>query len=172
MSQHDPLQPQVLRFTIFGEACSKANSRQQVDMPRKGGGTRRTSIKSEKALAFEADALRQIPTTARKRLTGPVHIVLRIFYASERPDLDESLVLDVLQDRYTLVPAAVAPGEKPKKKRLLIQNGVYCNDRQIKRREVLWALDKKNPRVEVALREMHDAELQVLQRTDLMELFA
>jgi Holliday junction resolvase RusA-like endonuclease len=52
----------------------------------------------------------------------------RIFYASRRPDLDESLIMDALQ-------AALVIG----------------NDRQIKAKVVLWGLDRKNPRSEIKL---------------------
>ena len=45
-----------IRFTILGEAASKANSREIVVR-----GGRPASIKSEKALKFEANALKQIP---------------------------------------------------------------------------------------------------------------
>ena len=33
-----------------------------------------------------------------------MRVTLRIWYASERPDLDEAVVLDVLQDRYGKAP--------------------------------------------------------------------
>jgi hypothetical protein len=48
----------------------------------KGDAKRAAVIKSQKARGYERAAL------------------MHIWYASERPDLDESIVLDVLQDRY------------------------------------------------------------------------
>ena len=103
---------------------------------------RPSSIKSEKALAYERDALRQIPPAARRRFAGPVRVTLRIFYATELPDLDESLILDVLQDRYA----------KPKNlDRYLVQAGVYRNDRQVREKHVFHAIDQANPRAEITV---------------------
>lgn len=134
----------VIAFTIEGQAFSKANSRELVKI----GGLPR-SIKSREALTFEADALRQIPVTARVRFAGPVAVTLRMFYRTELPDLDESLVLDVLQDRYgrthpknPLVPS----------RRLLVQAGVYRNDRQVREKHVFHGIDARRPRVEVEVR--------------------
>jgi hypothetical protein len=129
-----------IRFTLFGQAASKANSRRLVKF-----GDRLASVKSKEALAFERDAIRQIPAPARQRLAGPVCVTLRLYYASERPDLDESLVLDVLQDRYH------GTGEH----RRLVQAGVYCNDRQVREKHVYHAIDRLNPRVEVEVMPVH-----------------
>lgn len=123
-----------IAFRILGEPASKANSRQIVTI-----AGRPSSIKSKKARGYEADALQQIPPWARQRIEGPVFVRLRIFYATERPDLDESLVLDILQDRYAKV------GDK----RVLVQSGVIRNDRQVRGRLVLHGIDKVNPRTEV-----------------------
>jgi len=136
-----------IRFTILGEAASKANSREIVVR-----GGRPASIKSEKALKFEANALKQIPPIHRVQLTGPVRATLRIFYASERPDLDESIVLDVLQDRYKaekLTQRQKDAGIKPR--RILVQRGVYVNDRQVREKHVYHGIDRTNPRIEVLI---------------------
>ena len=125
-------------FTILGEPASKANSRQIVTI-----GGRPSSIKSKKARGYEADALPQIPASARVRLEGPVRVTMTIFYASERPDLDESVVLDVLQDRWS---KADSNGH-----RMLVQAGVYRNDRQVREKHVFHAIDRKNPRAEISV---------------------
>lgn len=149
------LQPQVLRFTIYGQPYSKANRRKLVSMPKAGGGTRIASVKSDEALAYVADALRQIPASVRKRLTGPVRFTAHIFYAAEQADLDESVLLDVLQDQYTRVPDPKDRTGK-KKVRVLIQHGVYCNDRQVKEKHVFHGgIDKRNPRAEIEIQEIH-----------------
>lgn len=72
-----------IAFTILGEPASKANSRELISLPRrdrKTGEMRRMPAlrKSDKALAYERDALRQIPPAARVALVGPVRITLRI----------------------------------------------------------------------------------------------
>jgi Holliday junction resolvase RusA-like endonuclease len=140
----------VISFTILGEAASKANSRELATIGPKDH--RKTILrKSEKALAFERNALRQIPPAARQRLQGPVAVKLRMFYATERPDLDESLLLDVLQDRWGRKPAPLIRTDGPVavQPRVLLQAGVYCNDRQVREKHVYHAIDAKNPRVEV-----------------------
>ena len=126
-------------FTLLGEPASKANSRRNVVI---GGKSR--SIKSEKALSYEKWALVQIPVDARQRLSGELAVTMRIFYASERPDLDESLILDVLQDRYRRI--------KETKQRVLVQNGVYQNDRQVREKHIYHAIDKRNPRTIIEVR--------------------
>jgi hypothetical protein len=131
-----------LRFTIIGEAVSKANSRQLV--PTKSGKVR--SIKSDKALAFEASMLRQIPTHARAMWTGRCAIRLHMFYASERPDLDESLVLDCLQARFKKVKRRNGSFEK-----VMTHRGVVVNDRQFRRKFVYHDIDKLCPRVEITV---------------------
>lgn len=137
----------TIRLTILGEPASKANQRQIVTI-----GGRPSSIKSRKALAYERDALRQIPSAARLRLAGPVEVSIRIWYASERPDLDESVILDVLQDRYR------GRGEQ----RQLVQAGVYRNDRQVRRKIVEHAIDRANPRAEIAVRALQPQQTELL----------
>lgn len=80
-------------------------------------------IKSKKALDYSAAFKRQ--AVSGRLLTGDVVVHIQIWYASRRPDLDESLILDLLQD--------VA----------------YANDRQVKEKHIYWALDPQNPRCEI-----------------------
>lgn len=132
-----------VRFTLFGQPASKSNSRQLVTI-----NERVAFIKSKEARAFFASALKQIPTRARQRLEGPVRIALRIYYASNLPDLDEQLVLDCLQDQWSKRGKATG-GE-----RVLLQAGVYRNDRQIERRYCEKRIDANNPRVEVVVQSL------------------
>lgn len=133
-----------ITLTILGEPASKANSRKMVVI----GGKPRL-VKSEKALAYEKDALAQIPPICRQRVSDDVSVTLRIFYASERPDLDESLILDILQDRYK------GAGEA----RHLVQKGVYQNDRQVREKHVYWGKDKHNPRAVIEVRALNQKSL-------------
>lgn len=128
-----------IRLVILGEPASKANQRQLVSFPDGNGGKRPALIKSKKARDYERDALKQVPPAARVQLEGPVRVTLRVFYASERPDLDESVILDVLQDRWH------GKGER----RELVQKGVYRNDRQVREKHVFHSIDKRNPRAEI-----------------------
>lgn len=141
----------MIAFTILGEPASKANSRQIVTI-----AGRPSSIKSKKARGYEADALMQIPPAARQRLEGPVSVTLRIWYASERPDLDESIVLDVLQDRWKRDPHDMEQG------RILVQHGVYRNDRQVREKHVFHGIDRKNPRTEVIVQPLQAQQADLL----------
>ena len=114
-----PQELQVLSQIIFGEPASKANSRRVV---RFGGMSR--LIKSKKALSY-SDAFKQQCKPLATLMTGDLRITLHIFYASRRPDLDETLILD------------------------LMQGLIYENDRQVKERHCYWGLDPENPRAEI-----------------------
>lgn len=128
--------PSPIAFTILGQPASKANSRKIVTL-----GGRPSVIKSAAARKFEADALKQVPPKFRLRLEGPLAVTLRLYYATERPDLDESIVLDALQDRWKRDSIT---GE-----RVLVQSGVYRNDRQVREKHVYHGVDKGRPRAEV-----------------------
>jgi len=142
-------------LTIFGQPCSKANSRRLVHIPDGNGGKRASFVKSRDALDYERDALRQIPPVYRLQLEGQVRVTIHIFYASERPDLDESVILDVLQDRYAK--------NKETGERVLVQKGVYRNDRQVREKHVHHGTDKGNPRAEIEVEPLvEQAELPQL----------
>lgn len=154
----------TIRFTILGEPASKANSRKmwmiggrtvEIDGKRTRVGGQPRVLKSDKALSYERDALRQIPPLARQRIEGPVFVTLRMFYSSERPDLDESIVLDVLQDRWER--PKTRDGEKGE--RVLVQAGVYRNDRQVRKKLVEHYIDRANPRVEIEIEPMQPQQV-------------
>jgi hypothetical protein len=139
----------AIAFVIRGEQASRENSREIVTPKfRNAQGAmkaRPMSIKSDKARDYERAALLQIPAAARVEFTGSVRVTVRIFYASERPDLDESVVLDVMQSRYRIVR------RKGKDMRELVRKGVYVNDRQVKQKFVLHGIDRANPRAEIVV---------------------
>jgi Holliday junction resolvase RusA-like endonuclease len=139
--------PGPIAFTILGAPVSHKNGYHVVTLGRGSEKERTAIVKSKEALAYERDALRQIPPAARLRLEGPVAIAVRLFYETERPDMDESLILDVLQDRWDRAHGPHA-GEK---KRNLVQAGVYRNDRQIVEKHVTKAVDARNPRAEITV---------------------
>lgn len=135
---------------ILGEPASKANSREIVTIGGKwqmvGGkrvrvGGRPSSIKSDKARDYERDALMQIPAHAKVMFSVPVRVTMRIFYATERPDLDESVVLDVLQAKF----------EGTGKERRCVRRGVYLNDRLVREKHVFHGIDRANPRAEIVV---------------------
>lgn len=104
-------------FIIFGEPASKANSRRLVTF-----GKRPAFIKSEKANSYATEFARQCSQQVKEMTEKDVRVEMVIHYASRRPDLDESVILDAMQGI------------------------VVKNDRQVKQREVYWALDRDNPR--------------------------
>lgn len=133
----------LLSFTIRGQAASKANSREIVTNPK----TKRAMvIKSKEARQFMADVLRQIPPVCRVRLQGPLYVRLKLYYRTERPDLDESVLLDAMQDVYRTLKL---PGGGARRE--LVQPGCYVNDRQVRAKFVMHGIDARNPRAEVEI---------------------
>jgi Holliday junction resolvase RusA-like endonuclease len=122
----------MINLVILGEPASKANSRRLVTF-----GKRPASIKSAKALNYEKVAILQIPEEAKQMLEGDICLTAWIYYATRRPDLDESIIMDVLQAKY--------------KKGVLVRRGVYLNDRQIKQKHIYHGIDKLNPRAEIEI---------------------
>ena len=126
-------------ITIHGEPASKANSRRLVSI---GGKTR--FIKSKKALLYGRDFDKQCPI--RKEPFGKkedLAVAMKIFYKTRRPDLDESLILDLLQGR------------------------VYENDRSIKSKFIEHGLDKEHPRSVIVISSLDNKDLV---RTTLLEI--
>ena len=122
----DVAELQALSQIIFGEPASKANSRRVV---RYGGVSR--LIKSAKALSY-SDVFKQQCKPLATLMTGDLRVTLHIYYASRRPDLDESLILD------------------------LMQGLIYENDRQVKERHCYWGLDPDNPRAEIIVEKISE----------------
>ncbi|WP_233872404.1 hypothetical protein [Paraburkholderia adhaesiva] len=137
----------AIAFVIRGQPYSKSNRRKAVTLRfRDAAGelhTRPQFIKSDEARAYEQAALLQIPVACRVRLTGACRVTIKVFYSSERSDLDESVILDVLQDRWTWVKTAAG------KTRVLVQAGVVRNDRQIREKHIWHGIDRANPRAEI-----------------------
>lgn len=146
----------IVAFTILGQPVSMKNRRQNVTIHRGTASERQLWVMSPEAKAYEKATLQQIPPIARVRMEGPVKATIRMFYASERSDMDESLLLDCLQDRWK---RAQGTGE-----RVLIQSGVYRNDRQVRHRDVQHFIDARNPRAEVTIepRELQQIDMQLV----------
>lgn len=113
-----------ITFPIYGEPASKANSRRIVRIRGKRGRKRIASIKSAKALAY-VDSLRIQAASIFAKVSpmeGELKMEAWIYYASQRPDLDASLILDGLQ------------------------GFAYLNDRQVREQHFHHMIDKKMPR--------------------------
>jgi Holliday junction resolvase RusA-like endonuclease len=112
-----------VHLVVYGEPASKANSRKLVLF-----GKRPASIKSDKARGYARDFDLQVRPIS-PLMEGELRMDLWIYYASQRPDLDESLILDLLQGK------------------------VYGNDRQVRERHVYHQIDKAHPRIEVIIQQ-------------------
>ena len=125
-------------INILGEPASKANSRRFVVI---GGKPR--FIKSKKALDYTKSFKSQCPV--RKELfKEDVFVAIKIYYASRRPDLDASLVLDSLQDY------------------------VYPNDRLVKGQYLEWGLDRDNPRSLIVVTTLGNKDLALRKLSELV----
>lgn len=111
-----PVDEALSSFTIPGQPYSKANSRRVVLIKGKV-----RVIKSSKALRYSKEVRASLPVRT-SLFEEDVFVAIKIFYKTRRPDLDESLILDLLQDY------------------------IYKNDRQVKGKYIIWGLDKENPR--------------------------
>jgi len=116
----NPEAPSTVNFVVLGEPASKANSRRW---------TGKFFIKSEKALNYVKEFAKQCPVLD-PLMDGDLRVNIRIHYASRRPDLDASLIFDLMQER------------------------IYVNDRQVKEQHLYWALDKLNPRAEITVEKL------------------
>ena len=117
---------QSISQIIFGEPASKANSRRVVRF-----GNMSRLIKSQKALDYSG-AFKQQCRQIEPLMSGDLRVTMWIYYASRRPDLDESLILD------------------------LMQGVIYENDRQVKERHIYWGLDPDKPRAEIIVEKIAD----------------
>lgn len=113
-----------IRFVVLGEPAAKANQRRLVMF-----GKRPALIKSKKALSY-VDSFRMQCPKLSSPLEDDVAMWCRIWYASRRPDLDESLIMDAMQGL------------------------VIVNDRQIREKHTFWDLDKHNPRADICITRM------------------
>ena len=116
-------------INILGEPASKANSRRFVVI---GGKPR--FIKSKKALLYAKDFDLQCPVR-RNLFEEDLSIAIKIYYRTRRPDLDESLILDLLEDK------------------------VYKNDRSIKSKYVEHGLDKEHPHSVIVISSLGNKDL-------------
>ena len=118
-----------LSFWINGEPASKANSRRMVSI--KG---RPRFIKSQKALDYCKSFAEQCPVL-EDLIECDLVVHLHVYYASRRPDLDESVILDEMQGK------------------------IYKNDRQVKVKHVYWHLDRDNPRSHIRIEALESGDI-------------
>tara|TARA_R100000654_G_scaffold40125_2_gene66096 strand:+ start:76 stop:468 length:393 start_codon:yes stop_codon:yes gene_type:complete len=117
------------QFIIEGEPASKGNSRKIVNF-----GKRMALIKSQKARDYEKLFADQCPVL-ENLIETDVKVELIIYYASRRPDLDESVILDCMQGK------------------------IYVNDRQVKQKHIYWGLDRERPRTHIRVSPLETCNL-------------
>lgn len=118
---------QEITFEIEGEPASKANSRRMVTIKGKP-----RLIKSKKALDYCKSFALQCPQLD-ELMEGDLSVTAHVWYASRRPDLDESVILDEMQGR------------------------IYTNDRQVKEKHVYWHLDRERPRSLISIKTLESS---------------
>lgn len=117
--------------TIYGQIIAKANHYQAV--PGKDGTKR--IIKDEKIRAYEENFREQCKVYRGKNIKGRFILFVRVYHASEKYDLDNSLktLLDCLQDV-----------------------GAIKNDNRCFKIVAEKAIDQIHPRVQFALQEINE----------------
>lgn len=161
-----------ISFVIRGEVASMKNSREIVVL-----GGKPALIKSQKAREYEKTASLQIPPDACQMLEGPVRATLKLYYASERPDLDPALLLDILAAKYKRTKGKltkIGNGEYVygEGERVLVSKGVYRNDRQVRELHAYHAIDAANPRAEIEIEPMQAQQASLLDHVPLLQTSA
>lgn len=126
---------------VEAQPYSKANSRRMATFRRKDGRTGLRSIKSEKAMNFDAIAkAAALCYMKTPPFEGDVAVYALIAYGSRRPDLDESLLLDSLQ------------------------GACYKNDRQVRIKLIFGIVDSDQPRATVLIKQIRSGVAGVSQK--------
>ena len=124
-------------LSILGEPASKSNQRRFIPgaIPR--------FIKSAKALHYTDSFISQARLQSKSSpLEGSLKLSADIYYASHRPDLDESLIMDALQ-----------------------KAEIINNDRQIVWKDIRRFIDRANPRSRIIIKEIEwDFDKPILER--------
>jgi len=110
-----------ITLTIHGHLPRKSNSRRIVVNRRTG---KPMVIKSQDALDYERDFMRQVPGSAKIGMKGELHLTAVIYYRSNRSDLSDELFCDLME-----------------------KAGIIENDRQFVAKILYKRIDKENPRV-------------------------
>lgn len=116
---------------VDAQPYSKANSRRMATFRRKNGKVGLRSIKSEKALNFDAIAkAAALCYMKTPPFEGDVAVYALLAYGSRRSDVDESLLLDSLQGK------------------------CYKNDRQVRIKLIFGIVDSDRPRATVLIKQI------------------
>lgn len=129
----------TISVVIYGQTFSKSNSRIFTHISGKP-----RLIKKKEVQDFVNTSLLQLKSQLRNHTTfeGKVIFEANIYYRSNRSDLDESLLMDIIEQK------------KDKKTGIILLNGIYKNDRQIVEKHIYKHIDKNNPRAEITVTEI------------------
>ena len=111
-----------MKFTILGQPHSK---NKHATMVIRG---KAILYVKPKAKAYTLSVRTQVMSL--KPLEGPVSFTATLYYKTEIPDLEESVLIDALQ------------------------GFAYKNDRQVREKHIFHAIDKENPRAEIEVVEL------------------
>lgn len=129
----------TISVVIHGQTFSKSNSRIFTYISGKP-----RLIKKKEVQDFVNTSLLQLKSQLRNHTTfeGKVIFEANIYYRSNRSDLDESLLMDIVEQK------------KDKKTGIILFKGIYKNDRQIVEKHIYKHIDKNNPRAEITVTEI------------------
>ena len=119
-------EPKEMKLLLTGKQLQKGNTFEIAYRGRGGKPFIRHTDEykaTKEDMAWQTKALRN-----GAQFTGPVCLVLVIYYSSKASDLDESLVMDALE-----------------------QGGAYKNDNQVFQKWSEKHLDNEDPRIEVTI---------------------
>jgi len=125
--------------TVDIQPASKHNSRKRMML-----GKHVKYVLSDAAYAFKQMADLQIPNSARIMMRGRVMVSMLLIYASDQPDLDDTIVCDVLQTEFI----------GPAKNGLVKRPGVIINDRQIVEKHLYKSIVAEHPRAIIQVDEL------------------
>lgn len=118
----------MIELTVKGELMSKSNSRIITSF-----GGRPRLIKKPKAIHYVEASMWQIKSQLRSHRTfeNPVRMTITVYYKDRRPDLDVSLIQDILE-----------------------KCEIYKNDRLVHEIHAYKKFDKEDPRLTVRIEEI------------------
>ena len=118
---------QVIRFTITGNQPRKSNSRQTLKSGK--------SIKSKSAQDYVKSFMSQsiVLKLQDRDINVPLRMEATVYYDNKLSDLSDELLCDCMEEC-----------------------GLIRNDNLIREKELIWKLDKDNPRAEVVLMPIND----------------
>lgn len=127
----------AIKIVVHGQLYSKANSR-NVGRNLKTG--KLFNVKSPEAQSYTKHCIAQLKKfwEDKSPITCRIKLGVDIYHSSNRFDLDESLLMDCLQ-----------------------QSGVIGNDRQIMKKIINKKFDKRDPRCVIIILGWSDEELDI-----------